>query len=92
METRFADVEAAGKEIARRAMHRIVGHDPDRARENSPRIRPRLVLWNPAARPRGGVVLARISAFRRDVLVGPPDNRTPRTGSAALPAALARAR
>ncbi|MBP2647110.1 MAG: glycoside hydrolase, family 38 [Gemmatimonadetes bacterium] len=91
METRFADVEAAGKEIARRAIHRIVAHDPDRARENSPRIRPRLVLWNPAARPRGGVVLARISAFRRDVLVGPPDNRTPRTGSAALPAVLARA-
>ena len=35
MENRFADVEAAGKEITRRAMHRIIGHDPDQARDEA---------------------------------------------------------
>ena len=89
METRFAAVEAAGKEVARRALHRVVGHDPDRARDNPAEVRPRLVLWNPAARPRGGVVLARISAFRRDVLVGPPGDRVPRVGNDPVPSALA---
>jgi len=89
METRFAAVEAAGKELTRRALHRVVGHDPDRARDLPAEVRPRLVLWNPAARPRGGVVLARISAFRRDVLVGPPGDRVPRVGNDPLPSALA---
>jgi alpha-mannosidase len=90
MDTRFAAVEAAGKEVARRALHRIVGHDPDRARDHPSAVSPRLVLWNPAVRPRGGVVLARISAFRRDVLVGPPGDRVPRVGTDPLPAALVR--
>lgn len=88
METRFTAVEAAGREVTRRALHRVIGHDPDRAREDPEQVEPRLVLWNPAARPRGGVVIARISAFRRDVLVGPPSDRTPRVGTAALPKAL----
>ncbi len=88
MEGRFADVEAAGREVSRRALNRIVGHDPDRAREHPERIQPRLVLWNPAVRPRGGVVLARLTAFRRDVLVGPPGSRTPRVGTDVVPAAL----
>ena len=86
MENRFAATEAAGKEITRRAVHRLVGHDPDRAREVPRQVRPRLLLWNPAPRPRGGVVLARISAFRRDVLVGPPGDRVARLGPGELPA------
>jgi len=89
METRFAAVEAAGKELTRRALHRVVGHDPDRARDTPSAWRPRLVLWNPAARPRGGVVIARISAFRRDVIVGPPGDRVPRVGIDPVPSALA---
>src|SRR5256884_71466 len=32
------------------------------------------VLWNPAVRPRGGVVVADITLFRRDVPVGPPSS------------------
>ena len=90
MENRFADVEATGKEITRRAVHRIIGHDPDQARARPMQSRPRLVLWNPALRPRHGVVLARISAFRRDVLVGPPGDRIARLGSGELPAVLTR--
>jgi hypothetical protein len=35
-------------------------------------------------------VLARISAFRRDVLVGPPGDRIARLGSGELPAVLRR--
>ncbi len=89
METRFAAVEAAGKELTRRALHRIVRHDPDSARDNPAESRPRLAIWNPAARPRGGVVLARISAFRRDVLVGPPGDRVARVGRDPVPSALA---
>ncbi len=82
METRFAAVEAAGKEITRRALHRIVGHDPD---QRTRRIRrscgPGSSSGIRPPRPRGGVVLARISAFRRDVLVGPPGDRVARVGS-----------
>ena len=44
----------------------------------------RLVLWNPVARPReGAVVIADLSWFRRDVLVGPPGGRVPRSGAGA---------
>jgi mannosylglycerate hydrolase len=82
-EGRCAEVEALLDELSRRALHRMAGHDPDRARAGgSPD--PQLVLWNPAARERSGVVIADVSWFRRDVLVGPPGTRTPRTGPGAL--------
>ncbi len=89
MEVRFADAEAVGKEVTRRAIHRLIGHDPDRARDAPDRMRPRLVLWNPAPRPRGGVVVADTTWFRRDVLVGPPGERAARRGPGARPFALA---
>ena len=38
-----------------------------------------LVLWNPRAIQAGGVVVADISRFRRDVIVGPPDGRIARS-------------
>lgn len=88
MERRFAEVEALTGEVIRRALHRLVGHEPDRARDPSARPEPQLLLWNPAARPRGGVVVADITWFRRDVLVGPPGSRTPRTGPGAAPFSL----
>lgn len=89
MAERCAAVAAAGREVARRAAWRVLGHDPDRARRDPGSVRPRLALWNPAARQRGGVVLARLTVFRRDVLVGPPSGRTARVLDTALPAALA---
>lgn len=88
MTFRFAEVEVAGREIVRRAVHRALGHDADRARKNTAGRRPRLALWNPAARTRGGVVVAKLSFFRRDVLVGPPDGRTPRLGNGWQPMSL----
>ncbi len=90
VEARFVDVEAYAREIVRGALHELVGHDPDVARQ-----RPRategsgtLVLWNPAVRPRGGVVMADVSFFRRDVPVGPPADRRPRKGVGYRPFAL----
>jgi hypothetical protein len=80
-EARCADVDALANELTRRALHRLVRHDPDRARAGA-RVDPRLLLWNPAARSRDGVVLADVSWFRRDVLVG-PGGRVPRSGSGA---------
>jgi len=79
MASRFTDVAAAARETIRVSGHALVGHDPDAAREGAD-LTPRLFLWNPAARPRGGVVLAEVTAFRGDILVGPPDGRKPRRG------------
>jgi hypothetical protein len=39
---------------------------------------PRLLLWNPAPRRRDGIVVADLTGFLADVLVGPPGGRTPR--------------
>ena len=41
---------------------------------------PRLVLWNPVPRRRRSVVVADLSWFRRDVLIGPPGDRLSRVG------------
>jgi alpha-mannosidase len=82
-DARVADVRAYAHEIARGAVHDLVGHDPDAARERGP-IEPALVLWNPAARPRAGIVVADVTFFRRDVPVGPPPpgDREPRSARA----------
>jgi alpha-mannosidase len=80
-ERRVADARAYAGEIARGALHDLVGHDPDAARDRgAPTLgEPALVLWNPAARPRAGIVVADITFFRHDVLVGPPGDRVPRS-------------
>ncbi|HEU4648108.1 MAG TPA: hypothetical protein VFS33_03540, partial [Gemmatimonadales bacterium] len=87
MAVRFTSAEAIAQEASRRALHRLVGHDPDIARE-TPGAEAALVLWNPAVRPRGGVAIADLTFFRRDVLVGPPGSRVPRTGPGWRPLAL----
>ncbi len=87
MIARFNDVEAIARETIRVTSHALVGHDADAAREGAP-ISPRLFLWNPAARPRGGVVLAEVTVFRGDVLVGPPGARKPRRGAGHRPFVL----
>ncbi len=88
MTARFADVDALVAEVCRRALHRRLGHAADRARDDAAAVAPRLVLWNPAPRTRTGVVLADLSWFRRDVLVGPPGTGAPRIGSGAPPFAM----
>lgn len=88
-QARCAEVEALLDELGRRALHRLTGHEPDRAREGR-QPESRLVLWNPVARERSGVVIADVSWFRRDVLVGPPGRRMPRIGPGAPAFSLAR--
>jgi hypothetical protein len=85
---RLAGVEALAREIVRGSVHDLLGHDPDAARE-SPTRRPSLAVWNAAARPRGGVMVADVTLFRRDVPVGPPSDRAVRTGAGYRPFALA---
>src|SRR3989449_1633483 len=86
---RSAEVEALGAELVRGSVHELVRHDPDVARERAADVRPALVLWNPAARPRGGIVVADITLFRRDVLVGPTsDGRRVRVGEGYRPFSL----
>jgi mannosylglycerate hydrolase len=81
---RLNDALEAGRELARSSLDALVGNDPDRAREYPADTAPRLVLWNPAARERSGaVVVADLTWFRRDVLVGPPGGRQPRRGDGA---------
>jgi 2-O-(6-phospho-alpha-D-mannosyl)-D-glycerate hydrolase len=76
---RLDDAAEIAREIARTSLDALVGNDPDQAREHPDGTAPRLVLWNPVARPRaGGVVVADLTRFRRDVLVGPPGARVAR--------------
>jgi alpha-mannosidase len=87
---RLGDVAQAADQIARAGLDALVGNAPDEARDHPERTAPRLVLWNPVARPRGGcVVVADLTWFRRDVLVGPPSERAQRAGAGAREVALA---
>lgn len=79
MTVRFDDAEAAVVHVVRRGLDQLAGHDPDLAREREAHGG-RLLVWNPAVRRRGGVVVADLTFFRRDVLVGPPGDREPGTG------------
>jgi len=87
---RLDDVEAGAREVVRAALFALMGHDPDRARERPDLVDPALFVWNPAARPRAGVVRAEVTFFRRDVPVGPPGAgaRPVRDGPGARPFAL----
>lgn len=92
--TRCDGVAALAREVMRGAVHELAGHDPDAARESARDAsggHGTLVLWNPAARPRGGVVIADVTMFRRDVPVGPPapGRAAPRSGAGFRPFALA---
>jgi alpha-mannosidase len=88
-EHRLAEVAAYAAELTRSGLHELAGYDPDLSRERAEGSVPALVLWNPAARPRGGVTVADVTMFRRDVLVGPPaDGRMTRHGPGYRPFAL----
>src|SRR5256886_16657774 len=88
VEARFLEVEALARQVVQGSLWDLVGHDPDHARERAAEQRPTLVLWNPAARPRGGVAVADVTLFRRDVIVGAPSGRKPRQGEGYRPFAL----
>ncbi len=84
---RLDAVRTEASYAARVALDRLTGDDPDRRGGTTGSERSVLLLWNPAARPRSGIVTATVTFFRRDVLIGPPGGRQPRT--AAAPAAFA---
>src|SRR5216117_1937788 len=89
VESRLTSVEALSGEMVRGSVHDLVHHDPDAARGRAASPSPTLVIWNPAARPRRGVMIADVTLFRRDVLVGPRGDRVPREGQGYRPFALA---
>ena len=86
---RIEDAETLAREIAGSALGSLVGDNPDRAHEHPDQTAPRLVIWNPVPRERNGIVIADLTFFRRDVLIGPPGGRTPRTAGAAGSVSLA---
>src|SRR6266852_3136300 len=78
-EHRLTEVAAYAAELTRGGLMDLAGHDPDVQRERADGSEPKLVLWNPVPRARGGVTVADITVFRHDVLVGPPsESRLPR--------------
>jgi mannosylglycerate hydrolase len=85
VEVRLDDVRNLSSEIARASLDELIVNDPDRSRTEPGSAAPQLVLWNPVPRRRRGVVVADLSWFRRDVLVGPPGDRVPRVGSGSRP-------
>jgi mannosylglycerate hydrolase len=89
VELRLQDAQHMAMEVARVSLNELIGNDPDRVRDQPELAGPQLVLWNPVPRRRSGVVVADVTWFRRDVLVGPPGDRQPRTGSGRGPFHLA---
>ncbi|HLS47309.1 MAG TPA: glycoside hydrolase family 38 C-terminal domain-containing protein, partial [Gemmatimonadales bacterium] len=85
---RLRDASNLAREISRGSLEELAGHDPDVAR-TAAEPASALVVWNPVARPAGGVVVADTTFFRRDVLVGPPGARLARAGKGFAPFALA---
>ncbi len=77
---RIDDAEHMAREVSRLALDALTSNDPDRAREDPARASPALVVWNGAPRRRGGVLVADVTGFLGDVLVGPPSSREPRRG------------
>jgi alpha-mannosidase len=86
-DVRLTSVQAVERHITRAALHTLVHHDADRARARTTDS-PHLVIWNPAARGRHGIVVAEVTMFRSDVLVGPPSDRRPRIGAGYQPFTL----
>ncbi len=78
VQARLGDALAMSGELARAALDVLIGNDPDAARDRAGAAAPRLVFYNPVPRRRSATVVADLSWFRRDVLVGPPGNRVPR--------------
>ncbi len=71
------------------ALDRLTGHDPDHVTGATSAERSAVLLWNPAARRRGGIVTATATFFRGDVAIGPPGPRPMRSGPGYRPFALA---
>jgi alpha-mannosidase len=88
---RLTSVEALAREIIQGAVLDLARHNRAAAPLGAAERESALVLWNPAARARRGVVLVDVTVLRRGVLVGPPGARVPREAEGYRPFALATA-
>lgn len=70
MDARLDEADTQGVGLRGDALLDLIGHNADAARESRDRWKPMAVVRNPAARPRGGVALLRLTAFASDVKVG----------------------
>lgn len=78
---RLGDAVVLGRAVRDRGLQ-LLGGIPDLPVSAKPDAGT-LLIWNPRATEAGGVMVVDVTQFREDVLVGPPDGRTPRRGSAA---------
>ena len=85
---RLSSVEVLAREIVQGSVLDLVRHDRAAAPLGAAAAESVLILWNPAARARRGVVLADATLFRSDVVVGPPGARVPRQGEGYRPFTL----
>lgn len=70
MDARLDEARAEGDGLRTDALHDLIGHSPDAAREQPDAWRPMAVVRNPCARPRSGVAILRLTSFVSDVNVG----------------------
>ena len=70
-DARLAATEVQSGGLRAEALELLVAHDRERARADSSAWQPAVVLRNPVARPRGGVVELTLRATLADVSVGP---------------------
>lgn len=71
MDARMDETESQAIGIRGDALHALIGHREDDARERHLDWKPMVVVRNPVARARGGVALVRLTQFISDVAVGP---------------------
>ena len=70
-DARLAAAEVQSRGLRAHAVDGLAAHDRERARADSSAWRPAVVLRNPVARPRGGVVELTLQATLADIAVGP---------------------
>jgi alpha-mannosidase len=71
MDARLEEAASQGAGLRADALHDLIGHREDEARERRAEWKPVVVVRNRAARARGGVALLRLTQFIADVPVGP---------------------
>jgi mannosylglycerate hydrolase len=71
MDSRLEETASQGAGLRADAVHDLIGHREDDARERRPEWRPMVVVRNAAPRARAGVALLRLTQFVSDVPVGP---------------------
>jgi mannosylglycerate hydrolase len=71
MDSRLEETASQGTGLRTDALHDLIGHREDEARERRSEWKPAMAVRNAAPRARGGVALLRLTQFVADVAVGP---------------------